>query len=504
MPTPTNQFRLKLAPSTAYNFYINWGDGSSEIFNQTTNGLEISAGLTHTYPTSGSYTLSITENVSGGFPRIYSGPNSSLFNNDAIKITDIIQWGNVKFSNMFQSFYQCYNLSSVPTDNGTLSSVSDFDYAWYYCSNPKFNIFPLINTSKCKGLLDRTWASCSYLTAFPLIDTSKINIFNRPWQSCRNLVSFPLINTLCATYLTNTWENCEKLTTFPLISTNNVVDFNTTWSQCYKLTSFPLINTSKSTSFYATWQYCNELKSFPLIDTSKGTNFAYCWRINRSLTDFPLLNTLSGTDFTYAWNDCRSLTSFPLLDTRNADSLNLAWEGCYSLTSFPLLNTSKVTVFFGAWSNCYSLTSFPLINTLSGINFSSSWKDCRSLTSFPYLSTQNGNNFSETWWGCTRLSATDFPTLNMSKMTNGTNCFNGVKLTTNSYSLLLSSICATNINNTVTFHGGNSNYNSTFGLSARNYLVNTKGWTITDGGLETATPEFSFLIDTNYPAQGYL
>jgi hypothetical protein len=568
MATPTNQFRLKLAPSTAYNFYINWGDGSSEIFNQTTNALEISAGLTHTYPTSGSYILSITENVSGGFPRIFSGPNSALVNNDAIKITDIIQWGTGKFSNMVQSFQYCYNLSSVPTDNGTLSSVSNFDYAWNSCNHQKFKTFPQINTSNCKSLLDRTWSGCSYLTAFPLIDTSKVNIFDRPWQLCRNLLSFPAINTLSATTLTNTWENCEKLTTFPLISTNNVTSFSTTWSQCYALTSFPQINTSKATTLNGAWYNCNKLKDFPLINTLSATNIGGAWSNCTSLTSFPLIDTrnvnslYSGstggawnycsslstfpsidtskvTDFTYAWAFCTSLTSFPFINTTNANKFTSTWNGCNNLKDFPALDFNKAkgtNNFNDTWNGCTSLTSFPSItaensllrtwknctsltalgpdsylkfigmawetfqncrslvvlpnmDTLSATDLgldsfnTGPWNNCISLTSFPLIDTRNSTSFYGTWQNCYSLSASDFPTLNMSKMTDGTNCFLGVKLTTSSYSTLLSSICATNTNNTVTFHGGNSQYNNTFGLSARNHLVNVKGWTITDGGV---------------------
>jgi hypothetical protein len=71
----------------------------------------------------------------------------------------------------------------------------------------------------------------------------------------------------------------------------------------------------------------------------------------------------------------------------------------------------------------------------------------------------------------------------MSKMTSGADCFNGVKLTTTSYSALLTSLCATNINTGVTFHGGNSKYNYT-AVEARSYLINTRGWNITDGGYE--------------------
>ena len=95
------------------------------------------------------------------------------------------------------------------------------------------------------------------------------------------------------------------------------------------------------------------------------------------------------------------------------------------------------------------------------------------------------------WQNCYSLSASEFPTLNMSKMTNGTSCFEGVKLTTSSYSALLTSLSATNVNNSVTFHGGNSTFN-TPGSAAGAFLtrstgVGGRGWIITDGGYQTGT-----------------
>jgi hypothetical protein len=51
------------------------------------------------------------------------------------------------------------------------------------------------------------------------------------------------------------------------------------------------------------------------------------------------------------------------------------------------------------------------------------------------------------------------------------------------YSQLLIDLEEFNPNNNVSFHGGNSQYNAQ-GQIARNALI-ARGWTITDGGLET-------------------
>jgi hypothetical protein len=375
MATPTDQFRLKLAPSTSYNFTVNWGDGTSEVYNQTTSSTENLAGLTHTYSAPGVYDLTITENALSGFQRIYfNGNNNTSPSNDDVKVTDVVQWGNPSWSSMADAFEGCTNLRVIATDNNSLSGVTNFGGAW---------------------------------------------------------------------------ASCASLNTFPLINTSNGTAFNGTWSGCTMLTSFSLINTLSGTNFQGAWYGCASLNTFPLINTSNGTNF---------------------------------------IDT---------WRGCVSLKSFPLINTSNGTNFTYAWENCTSLNSFPAINTLSATNFSRTWQNCTSLSSFPLIDTSNVTIFQGTWYGCTSLSSTDFPVLNMSKMTNGSQCFQGVKLTTNSYSTLLSSICATNLNSGVVFHGGDSTYN-TSGSAARVHLVDVKGWTITDGGPSIPDLKFEFLQNSNF------
>jgi len=68
----------------------------------------------------------------------------------------------------------------------------------------------------------------------------------------------------------------------------------------------------------------------------------------------------------------------------------------------------------------------------------------------------------------------------ISSMTAATNMFNGATLSTANYSALLIGWEAGTHQSSVTFHGGNSTYN-TSGETARTALVGD-GWTITDGG----------------------
>jgi surface protein len=77
---------------------------------------------------------------------------------------------------------------------------------------------------------------------------------------------------------------------------------------------------------------------------------------------------------------------------------------------------------------------------------------------------------------------------------NMNNIFNGVNLSVNNYDALLNGWANHFQQTGINFDGGNSQY-STAGLSARNTtLIGTYGWTITDGGINTA-PECTIDAD---------
>jgi hypothetical protein len=80
-------------------------------------------------------------------------------------------------------------------------------------------------------------------------------------------------------------------------------------------------------------------------------------------------------------------------------------------------------------------------------------------------------------------SLTSLPAgMELPDLSNGRVMFDGNTINTARYSQLLIDLEEFNPNNNVEFHGGNSQYNAQ-GEIARNLLI-SRGWTITDGGLE--------------------
>jgi len=109
----SDQFKLPLITSTGLNCTVYWGDGTSDTI---TNHL--AAAVTHTYPSSGTYTVKITGDLLGW-----------QFNNggDRLKMLNIAQWGALNIS-VSAGFRGCSNLTCSATDVPIITGANLFEY----------------------------------------------------------------------------------------------------------------------------------------------------------------------------------------------------------------------------------------------------------------------------------------------------------------------------------------------------------------------------------------
>lgn len=105
----TNQIKLPLVSSGTYDMVVDWGDGSSDTIT-TYNQAE----TTHTYSSTGTYTVKISGTCRGW-----------QFNNggDRAKILSVDKWGILDIKDS-AAFYGCTNLNSTATDSPTISATS--------------------------------------------------------------------------------------------------------------------------------------------------------------------------------------------------------------------------------------------------------------------------------------------------------------------------------------------------------------------------------------------
>jgi surface protein len=107
--TAANQFKLPLVSSLPLNAVVDWGDGSSDtitVFNQ--------AETTHTYASSGTYTVSITGDLSGW--RFDQG-------GDCRKMLEIVHWGvlNITTNRIFGG---CINMICTASDAPLITTTN--------------------------------------------------------------------------------------------------------------------------------------------------------------------------------------------------------------------------------------------------------------------------------------------------------------------------------------------------------------------------------------------
>ena len=120
-----NQYRLPLMSTGTYDFYVNWGDGT--LGDQITTWNQSEA--THTYASSGTYTISIQAvSLSGGTPSIdhisWASQNGTTISaaNDRLKVQDITSWGNAQIYLNEYVFSTCNNLDITTTVEPTFGS----------------------------------------------------------------------------------------------------------------------------------------------------------------------------------------------------------------------------------------------------------------------------------------------------------------------------------------------------------------------------------------------
>jgi hypothetical protein len=349
----------------AYNCIVDWGDGTANSAVTTYNDTN----RIHTYATNGTYQVEITGTMEGW-----------SFNNtgDKLKITKVVNWGDVSKFNGFKylkaGFYGCTNLTSLGVGiilaSGTGVLSQGFYYTFYGCASLTTIPTDLFkyNTAISASGFCATFRGCTSLTTIPT-DLFKYNTaistsgFYATFQGCTSLTTIPTdlfkyniaVSTSGFYY---TFYGCASLTTIPtdLFKYNTAVStygFYHTFYGCASLTTIPTdlfkYNTAVSTSgFYGTFRDCTSLTTIP--------------------TDLFKYNTaVSTSGFCATFYGCTSLTTVPTdLFRYNTACLSFtsAFQGCVKLQ----LNT---TIFYGAgesgtrflnqsvdFTSCFSRSTF--------------------------------------------------------------------------------------------------------------------------------------------------
>ena len=117
----TSQITVPTISGGSYNCTVYWGDGTSSTITTYND-----AAWTHTYPSPGTYLVSMVGTVTG-----------LSFNNtgDKLKLLRILNWGGFGFGTSSATFYGCTNLTITATDVPSLTGATIINAYFRTCTS---------------------------------------------------------------------------------------------------------------------------------------------------------------------------------------------------------------------------------------------------------------------------------------------------------------------------------------------------------------------------------
>jgi surface protein len=220
-----------------------------------------------------------------------------------------------------------------------------------------------------------------------------------------------------------------------------------------------------------------------------GAYFYGCANLTITATD--ILDLTGTTTFISAFAACTSLTTIPSANSWNTSSitsLNLAFYLSASFNqNISSWDTSSVTNFASVFWDCAAFNqNISSWNTSAATTLAGMFVGCVAFNqNISSWVTSSVASMVNTFNGATSFNQ-NLGSWNITALTNATTMFANVTLSTTNYNALLDGWGAQVAQNSVTFSGGNSHYDTTTGgfngTAGRLVLTATRLWTITDGG----------------------
>ncbi len=158
-----NQITIPTYPGEAYNYSIDWGDGTSDI--------GVAGDITHTYENVGIYDVAIT----GEFAGIYFNSPFDSSSRDNEKLLLIKQWGTVELKRMDSAYAGCLNLDIVALDAPNLENVNTLNATFQRCiSLIGTDAFDDWNTSSIVAMYETFFEATSFNAPIGRWDMSNV------------------------------------------------------------------------------------------------------------------------------------------------------------------------------------------------------------------------------------------------------------------------------------------------------------------------------------------
>ena len=473
---------------SGYNYSVDWdSDG-------TYDQAGITGDATHDYLTTGTYSIRIR----GDFPRIYFN-----YTGDILKIKDVVQWGNNPWTSMENAFAGAENmtvtanfapnlsnltslqsmfsgalLANPVTTFWDVSNVTDMSFMFQEATsaNPNVQNWDISNMISMDGMFEGvTLPTLDYdemIIHFDSFSVTQILFDGGDSQYCSRAAQ------LAHDHLDGTWNitdggldpSCSTLADDFVIKVDTAIVGSTSNTQ------FEINTTGSGYNYNVDCDGANPSTNTATAQIGNYTcNYAipgvYTIRISDNIGDktgFPRIH------------------GFGNLDMHKIINLKQWGTGVWSSMSVAFVNSSNMVVTatdVPDFSNVTSLSSMFAGASLANPNVSN-W-NTSNIQNMEYM-------FQQAILAKPNMSSWDISSVTVPHSMDL--MLSGVTLPMALYDATLANFNSQVTANGIVFDGGNSSYCN---ISARDSLINTHGWSITDGGLDANCPTVSEDIFSN-------
>ncbi|MHA2503151.1 MAG: BspA family leucine-rich repeat surface protein [Candidatus Kariarchaeaceae archaeon] len=494
------QIALPLEEGGTYNFSVDWGDGTSDTITEW-NQTEVK----HTYPDRGIFLVSITGTLEG-FRFAYQG--------DKLKIIEILQWGDMQLGNSEQYFEGAENMVLTATDapdlTGTTSLVGAFTDAFSLGSSGSMNSWDTSGVTNMHmmfaGAADFDQAigdwDVSLVTDMSLMfaGAEKFNQDLSGWNtsSLTNTV-FMFANAFVFNQPVGDWDISSVITMDNMFF--QAFEFN------QDVSSWDMSSVEDMSGLFANaFAFDQDISSWDVSSvTDLSGVFANADSFNQDISswDVSSVTDMSGL-FSHAASFNQDISSWDVSSvTQMGFMFHQAFEYNHPLDSWDVSSVKRMGLMFyqayafnqplGSWDVSSVTDMSGMFSQAATFNQDISEWDVSLVTQMPEMFA-NADSFNQdisSWDVSSVISMNNmFEDANsfdqnlgswdVSSVRGMQNMFTGVTLSTENYDALLIGWSEQELQEGVIFDGGDSQYSSA-GQEARDYIVATYNWQISDG-----------------------
>lgn len=495
---PAQTITLPLRATFAYNFTVDWGDGTPD----STVTSDVDADRIHTYAAAGDYVVKITGQVQAWY-----------FNSagDKLKIISITDLGNVGWTNFDQAFSGCTNLTTVK--GGDTSSVITMANMFFNATsvNPDTSGWNTSNVTTMLALFRNTtsanpdtsgWNTSNVTTMFGMFwDATAANPDTSGWNTSNVLsMAHMFRGATTANPDTSGWDTAKVTSmtymfyaaTFNPDTGNWDTSMVTDMSHMFRSSAVANPDTSGwDTSRVIDMKYMFSQATAADPDTSGWNTF----KVENMRAMFS--GATAATPDTSEWDTSRVTDMYYMFSgATHANPDTSGWNTALVTTmGYMFGGAVSANPDTSGWDTGEVLDmSIMFYNAVSANPDTSGWDTSKvqnmatmfrgAILANPDTSgwnTASVTDMSSMFYGAVSANP-DTNGWNFSNVTTMANMFNAVTLPTATYSTLLNRIDATSAQAGVILHGGSSKFNAS--ATAARASLTGQGWTITDNGLE--------------------